>query len=132
MCWGQCRRRFSARRLRPSTPTMAISKPIFVTASVWATPNAPALRRAICRAEPAGLYLQACTCKPVLTSLGFGRSGRRFHFQFGIEIGDDLLEGQNRGLDRRDLHQFPATNRTAAILQRHDQIAPLLLKLNKR
>src|SRR5258708_26302970 len=97
---------------------MAISKPIFVTASVLAVLNAPASRRATCRVKPAGLSV--------------GWSGRRFHFQFGIEIGNDLLEGQNRGLDRRDLHQFPATDRTVAILQRNDQIPPLLLKLNNR
>jgi hypothetical protein len=59
-------------------------------------------------------------------------SGRRFHFHFGIEIGDDILERRDRLLDRRDLHQFPARNRTAAILQRYDKVAPLLLKLNKR
>ena len=58
--------------------------------------------------------------------------GRRFHFHFGIEIGDDVLERRDRLLDRRDLHQFPARDRTAAILQRDDKVAPLLLKLNKR
>ena len=56
----------------------------------------------------------------------------RFHFHFGIEIGDDLLEGRDRLLDRRDLHQFPAADRPVAVLQRDDQIPPLLLKLNKR
>jgi len=61
-------------------------------------------------------------------------SGRRFHFHFhfGIEIGDDVFESRDRLLDRCDLHQFPARDRTAAILQRDDEVAPLLLKLNKR
>ena len=59
-------------------------------------------------------------------------SGRRFHFHFGIEIGDDVLKRRDRLLERRDLHQFPARNRTAAILQRDDEIATLLFKLNKR
>ena len=59
-------------------------------------------------------------------------SGRRFHFHFSIEIGDDVLECRDRLLDRRDLHQFPARYRTAAILQRYDQVAALLFKLNKR
>src|SRR6478672_12019317 len=66
---------------------------------------------------------------PEVSAIG---SGRRFHFHFGVEIGDDVLERRDRLLDRRDLHQFPARDRTAAILQRYDQVAPLLLKLNKR
>ena len=49
-----------------------------------------------------------------------------------IEIGDNVLECRDRLLDRRDLHQFPARDRTAAILQRYDQVAALLFKLNKR
>src|SRR5712672_2638164 len=66
---------------------------------------------------------------PEVSAIG---SGRGFHFHFGVEIGDDVLERRDRLLDRGDLHQFPARDRTAAILQRDDEIAPLLLKLNKR
>ena len=43
-----------------------------------------------------------------------------------------ILERRDRLLNRRDLHQFPAADRAVAILQRDDQIPPLLLKLNKR
>ena len=50
----------------------------------------------------------------------------------GVEVGDDLLERLDRLLDRRDLHQFPAADRAVAVLQRDDQIPPLLLELNKR
>ncbi|MEP6838677.1 MAG: hypothetical protein ABJA75_11515, partial [Bradyrhizobium sp.] len=74
--------------------------------------------------------LQGCPAR--LNRPASDRSGRRFHFQFGIEIGDDLLEGQNRGLNRGDLHQFQAADRSTAVLQRYDQIPSLFLKLNKR
>ena len=60
------------------------------------------------------------------------KSGGRFHFHFGIEVGDDVLECLDRLLDRCDLHQLPVLDRPVAILQRDDQIPPLLLKLNKR
>ena len=60
------------------------------------------------------------------------KSGGRFHFHFGIEIGNDVLECLDRLLDRCDLHQLPVLDRPIAILQRDDQIPPLLLKLNKR
>ena len=61
---------------------------------------------------------------------GGGASGRRF--QLGIEIGNNLLEGLNGLLDCRDLHQFPAAHRPIAVLQRDDQIPPLLLELDQR
>jgi hypothetical protein len=61
---------------------------------------------------------------------GLNRLSRRF--QFGIEVGDDVLERGDGLLDRRNLHQFPAADRAIAILQRDDQIPSLLLKLNKR
>jgi hypothetical protein len=57
---------------------------------------------------------------------------RCIHFHFCIEIGDDVLEGGDRLLNSGDLHQFPAAHWTVAVLQRDDQIAPLLLELNKR
>ena len=53
-------------------------------------------------------------------------------FQFSVEVGNDVLEGRDRLLNRSDLYQFPAANRTVAVLQRDDQIPPLLLELNKR
>ena len=34
-------------------------------------------------------------------------SGRRFHFHFGIEIGDDILECLDGLLDSSNLHQLP-------------------------
>ena len=58
--------------------------------------------------------------------------GGGFHFRLGVEVGDDVLEGRDRLLHRGDLHQFPATDRTVAILQRDNQIPALLLELNKR
>ena len=60
------------------------------------------------------------------------RLSRRIHFHFGVEIGDDVLEGGDRLLNSRDLHQFPAADWTIAVLQRDDQIPPLLLELDKR
>ena len=48
------------------------------------------------------------------------------------EVGNDVLECRDGLLDRSNLHQFPATDRTVAILQRDNQIPSLLLKLNKR
>ena len=57
---------------------------------------------------------------------------RGFHFRLGVEVGDDVLECRDRLLNRGDLHQFPATDRTVAILQRDNQIPALLLELNKR
>ena len=86
-------------------------------------------KRAICSADLLATRLQTATD---LAAVRRRRLGRRFHFHFGIEIGDDVLERRDRLLDRCDLHQFPARDRTAAILQRYDQVAPLLLKLNKR
>ena len=56
--------------------------------------------------------------------------GRRF--QFGIEVGNDILECGDGLLNRRDLHQLPAADRAVAVLQGDDQIPSLLLKLNKR
>ena len=61
-----------------------------------------------------------------------GRLCRRIHLHFGVEIGDDVLEGGDRLLDSRDLHQFPAADWTIAVLQRDNQIPPLFLELNKR
>ena len=55
---------------------------------------------------------------------------RRFHF--GVEVGDDVLECRDRLLDGCDLHQLPAAHRSAAVLQRDNQIPPLLLELNER
>jgi len=57
---------------------------------------------------------------------------RCIYFHFCIQIGDDVLEGGDRLLNSGDLHQFPAADRTIAVLQRDDQIPPLLLELNKR
>jgi hypothetical protein len=57
-------------------------------------------------------------------------SGRGFHF--GVEVGDNVLESRDGLLDRRDLHQLPAADRAVAVLQRDNQIPPLLLELNKR
>ena len=57
-------------------------------------------------------------------------SGRRFHF--GIEVRDDILECQDRLLNRGDLHQIPGADRAVAILQGDNQIPPLLLELDKR
>ena len=62
----------------------------------------------------------------------FNQLGGSFHFSFGVEIGDDVLECRDGLLNRGDLHQFPAADRTVAILQRDNQIPALLLKLNKR
>jgi hypothetical protein len=53
-------------------------------------------------------------------------------FQFSVEVGNDVLEGRDRLLNRSDLYQFPAANRTVAVLQRDNQIPPLLLELNQR
>jgi hypothetical protein len=47
--------------------------------------------------------------------------GGGFHFHFGIEIGDDVLECLDRLLDRCDLHQLPAADRAIAILQCDDR-----------
>lgn len=62
----------------------------------------------------------------------FDQLSGSFHFSLGVEIGDDVLECRDGLLNRGDLHQFPAADRTVAILQRDNQIPPLLLKLNKR
>src|ERR1700743_147327 len=53
-------------------------------------------------------------------------SGSGFHL--GIEIGDHIFERRNRLLNRRNLNQFPAGDRALAVLQRDDQIPPLLLE----
>ena len=58
------------------------------------------------------------------------RLRRRFHFS--VEVGDDVLECRDRLLNRGDLHQFPAADRAVAVLQRDNQIPPLLLELNER
>jgi hypothetical protein len=55
------------------------------------------------------------------------RLRRRIHFHFGVEVGDDILESGDGLLDRSNLHQFPAADWAEAILQRNDQIPPLLL-----
>jgi len=60
------------------------------------------------------------------------RLRRRFHFHFRIKVGNDVLEGGDRLLNRGDLHQFPATDRAITILQGDNQIPPLFLKLDKR
>lgn len=57
-------------------------------------------------------------------------SGRGFYF--GVEIGNDVLERGDRLLHGGNLHQFPAVDRAVAVLQRDDQIPPLLLELNQR
>ncbi len=55
--------------------------------------------------------------------------GRGFHL--GVEVGYDVLKCRDRLLDRSNLHQLPAGDRAVAILQRDNEIPPLLLKLNK-
>ena len=60
------------------------------------------------------------------------RSALRGRYHFSVEVRDHLFEGRDRLLNRGDLHQLPSADRTIAILQRDDQIPPLLLKLNKR
>ena len=57
-------------------------------------------------------------------------SGSGFHL--GIEIGDHIFERRNRLLNSRNLNQLPACHRAFAVLQRDDQIPPLLLELDKR
>ena len=58
--------------------------------------------------------------------------GRGVHLGFGIEVGDHFLEGGNRLLHGRDLHQLPAIDRPVAILQGDDEIAALFLQLDQR
>jgi len=53
-------------------------------------------------------------------------------FQFGVEVGNDVLEGRDRLLNRSDLYQFPAANRTIAGFAARRPIPPLLLELNQR
>ena len=60
------------------------------------------------------------------------RLRRRFHFHFGVEIGDDVLERRNRLLNGSDLHQLPAADRAVAVLQGDHQVTPLLLELDER
>jgi len=60
------------------------------------------------------------------------RSALRGRYHFSVEVRDHLFEGRDRLLNRGDLHQFPAADRTASILQRDHQISALLLELNKR
>ncbi len=55
-------------------------------------------------------------------------SGRRN--RFSIQIGDNFLECRDRLLNSGNLHQFPAAHGAASILQRNNQISPLLLQLN--
>ena len=66
-----------------------------------------------------------------MTALKVWRALRR-GFHFGIKIGDDVLEGGDRLLNRGDLHQFPAVDRAVALLQPYHQIAPLFLELDQR
>src|SRR3978361_110950 len=61
-----------------------------------------------------------------------GERKLRRRVQLGIEIGDDVFERRNGLLNCRDLHQFPAVDRSIALLQRHDQIPALLLELHQR
>lgn len=61
-----------------------------------------------------------------------GKTGLGRRFQFRIQVGDDVLEGRNRLLNRGNLQQFPAADGTIAVLQRYNQIPPLLLELNQR
>ena len=73
------------------------------------------------------------TWNPEFPPIGEGQDARlRRRFQFGIEVGDDVLECRDRLLNRGDLHQFPAADRAVAVLQRDNQIPPLLLELNQR
>src|ERR1700759_1896558 len=58
--------------------------------------------------------------------------GRGVHLGFGIEVGDHFLEGGNRLLHGRDLHQLPAIDRPVAILRGDDEIAALFLQRNQR
>ena len=68
---------------------------------------------------------------PGNSSRGAGQpSGRGFYF--GVEIGNDVLKCGDRLLYGGNLHQFPAVDRTVAVLQRDDQIPPLLLELDQR
>ena len=53
-------------------------------------------------------------------------------FQFRIEVGDDVLEGRDCLLNRSNLHQFPTAHRAPAVLERHNEVPSLFLKLNKR
>src|SRR6185437_5870175 len=57
-------------------------------------------------------------------------SGR--NSQFGIEIGDDVLESQDRLLYRGDLHQLPNRYRAVTILQGNNEVATLFLDLHER
>ena len=137
-CWARCSPRSSAPRSKPSTPTMAVSKPISGMASVSAQTSAQRSRRAICKPDLICEFtrrietIRAAGLPCFGASLSRDRLGRGFHFHFSIEIGDDVLECLDRLLDRRNLHQLPVLDRTVAILQRDDQVPPLLLKLNKR
>ena len=54
-------------------------------------------------------------------------AGSRRRFQFGIEVGNDVLESRDRLLNRGNMDQFPAADRTVAVLQRDNQVSPLLL-----
>ena len=61
-----------------------------------------------------------------------GQSALRRGFYFSVEVRDDILESRDSLLNRRDLHQLPAADRPFAVLQRDNQIPPLLLELNQR
>ena len=108
------------RRVRGrSAPITAISKAISATGLASARGERAGWRRAIWN-----------LIAPAQAEREISRLRRRFHF--GVEVGDDVLECRDRLLNRGDLHQFPAADRTVAILQRDDQIPPLLLELNER
>src|SRR5258706_8915140 len=119
-CSRRCRLPSSPRASMPSGTIMAIAKAISVTPWASARGNAQRSRRATWNPE----------IPVLLRAADRVASGRRFHF--GIEVRDDVLECQDRLLNRGDLHQFPGTDRAVAILQGDNQIPPLLLELNKR
>ena len=69
---------------------------------------------------------------PHLTAGGNRTNRLRGGLHFSVEVRDNILESRDGLLNRRDLHQFPAADRAVAVLQRDNQIPPLLLKLNQR
>ena len=87
-------------------------------------------RRWSARARRAGSQLSGALM-PTSRRAETGRtaSGRCLHF--GVKVRDNVLESRDGLLNRCDLHQLPAADRAAAVLQRDNQIPPLLLKLNQ-
>jgi hypothetical protein len=69
---------------------------------------------------------------PHLTAGGNRTNRLRRGLHFSVEVRDNILESRDGLLNRRDLHQLPAADRAVAVLQRDNQIPPLLLKLNQR